>query len=460
MIYYPDCWCNAKATIDGLGGKDSAELILDRLRPVSATVNLNGYNQADTFECSFFLDDLPVSPEVIRGMSVDLYMWHSDKVSREPDQHLTGDNLKVTGLIDEAEVSYSSNGKVLRVSGRDYTSLFIDKKWPPGESIETGRELGATVQAIVDEFQGGKGAKMLVVYSADQAQPVVGAVGQGITTKKAAVKKPTTSSGRSRTTKKRLPVQSGRTYWDVIFELCLSYGFVAYVRGTDIIIHEPKSLDEEAKASALYMAYGRNLAELNIARKFGRNAAPSVVATYYDPESRTHKEVEYPGKKEHPKGYGTQTTNYRRVVPPAAIQDDETMRAYLKAAYEMFGRSEATVRFSTKALEGIKGDLVTERGSRDLLRLRPGDPVAIGIDTTERRDLSEKKTAAERRDILVNAGIRENVAQVIAERYDHLDQLRRAFYTKEVTLSWDIKSGLQVDVQAINYIVATRDAAT
>jgi hypothetical protein len=457
VIYYPNCYCNAKVVIDGLGGADSKVLTLTDLRPVSASVGLNGYNQADTFECSFFLDDLPVSPEVLRSMSVDVYMGHTAKLESDPGSIIVPENLKATGQIDDAEISYSADGKVLRVQGRDYTQLFLDKKWPPQESIETGRELSVTIQAIVDKFQGGKGVKMAVEYRATTKQPIVGIVRQGVTARKATVSKPTTAKGRSRTTEKRIPVQSGRSYWDVIYELCLSYGFICFVDGDKLVIHEPKSLDEEAASKALYMAYGRNLADLSIARKFGRNAAPSVVATFYDPQAREHVEVEYPEAKKHPAGYGTVTTNYRRVVAPASIQDAETMRAFLRAAYEMFGRSEATIKFSTKALTGLQQDRADAQ--QDLTRLKPGDPIAIGVDTTDRRDLSEKKTVGERRQILINSGLRENVAQVIAERYDHLDELRRVFYTKSVDLSWSIRDGMTVSVEAINYIVPTRDAA-
>lgn len=466
MLYFPQVWAAGKVVFDGLGADDSKEFILKPLQPREASMGLNGYNLADTWEVAFFADKLPISPELIRALSIDLYAFQTDKLEVDPTPYLVEENLIVTGIADEVTLDYSDGGRIVRASGRDYTGLLIDKKWRPDKGIDIGEDLQWAVQGVLDEFykvSGNQGIKLRAVWSSDKPAPVVAFVKEGVTQKKTVHKsktKPKTSKGRSRVTKKRLPVPTGRSYWDVIYELCLSYGFIAYVQGEEVIIHEPQALADEAGSKAITYAFGHNLSTLNISRKLSNHAAPQVVASYYDQREKAYIEVRFPeDKKANPTGAGGNTIKFRRVTPPAGIEDKETLRAYLAAAYHMYGRSEASLRFTTKALRGLASKDQSELDdSNNILRVRPGSPMAFGWDSVGRVDMKELHPD-ERYGALLDKGFSSEIAQVIANNYDRLDSLRRPFYLKALSFSWSITDGLSVEGEGINYVNPKRDAA-
>lgn len=472
-IFYPQAWAAMRVVFDGLGEEDSKELIIRPIQPRAASVGLNGYNLADTFELEFHADILPFSPELIRAVGVDLYMFQTEKLETDPSPFLVEKNRLVTGILDEFAMDYSSGGRVVRGTGRDYTALLLDKKWLPTDTLDMGDDLVATVQKVLDKYYeavGRRGKKLTAVYSADLPAPVVGGVQEGIVKKSVAhttgkpKQKPRTSNGRKKVIKKRWPVPTGRSYWDVIYELCLSFGYISYVSGESVIVHAPQSLSDESSGRALHFAYGHNLETLDISRKLSNQAAPQVVASYYDQKARQFIEVRFPldntsvgEKKRYATGVGGNTVHFRRVAAPPGIGDPKTLTEYLSAAYHLYGRAEAAVKFSTKSLRGLDNPKVKD-AETDLIRLRPGNPVAIGWDSVARSDIREL-SREEKREKLLNAGYSREVSRIIAENYDKLDSLRRPFYTKAVSFNWSISGGLSVEVEAINYINPKREEA-
>ncbi len=473
-----------RVIFDGLGEADSEALILDDIQPTEAVVHLNGYNQADTFEMSFHGARLPISPEVIRAIGVDIYMFNADKLlSKEEARQQLNDTTRVMhGLVDDPSMTFDTQGKIFRVSGRDYTALMLDRPYPPLQSISTGRDLAVTVQDIIDEATGFvavgplnqgrvRGDQLKVVY-ADDVDELLGlqvdTVGEGIIKKKSnnadelkkmraaakkanakTAKKPRTDTGRSKVTSVRMPVPSGRNYWDVVSELCLSYGRLVYVDGNNVVIRRPQSMSEETADRTLRFAYGRNLASLAISRHIGREAAPQIVASFYDEKARKFVEVKWPtDDKKLVMTTGSNTINFRRIALPPGIRDQGQAEQICEAAYHTYGRSESSVKFSTKALRDLR--------SMNVLRLKAGDPISVGWDAFDKQDVRDK-SVNEREQLLLDLGYRREVAQIVAANYDKLDQLRRPMYTKEATLTWSKVDGISVDVDAINYVVASRD---
>lgn len=477
-IAYPQCWAGLRVIFDGLGGDDSKELILNDVRPTEATVHLNGYNMADTFELAFNATILPFSPEVIRALSVDIYMFNGPRLltNSEARDYFVPENLLIHGLMDDEALDYTESGRIIRITGRDQTALLADVPWPPGQTIATGEDLVTTVQGMIDLAQNGLGVKMTAIDSDDLPAPTVSGIGEGITSKtnrdaiiaqkariKAAnkklvkAKKPSTSSGRTKTTKFRIPVPSGRSYWDAISELCLQYGHLCYVQGLNVVIRRPQSISEETVDQALRFVYGRNLAELRIKRHHGREAAPQIVASFYDAKDKKFIEVRWPktdkawilaNAASSTKGTGKTTVNFRRILLPPGIRDQGAAEEICKAAYLNYGRSEAQISFSTKTLTDIDG--------KQVLKARPGNVISIAFDGLDGQDL-RKATVEERVTILRDLGYRAEVANIVAQNYEKLDQLRRPVYAKELSFSYSKDDGISLEAQAINFVVPKRD---
>lgn len=479
MIFYPQCFGFLSVVFDGFvdEGTEASPKIIPFL-PTSASVHMNGYREADTFEIEFDAKAFPFSPDILRSCAVELFMFQTDgqlvsNLETHTDsgekwnlsQFQTDENRVISGLIDEATLHYGDDGRSFRVSGRDYTSLLLNRDWPDGKRVPVGGQLDDVVQALVDEAVGAKlhGGRTLTVEYRGEDDVITRAQGRSLTKK--VVKSqtaPTVGRNHSRTQKKGFPVRSGRNYWDVIYDLCLRHSKICFVSGNTVIISDPKTLTAQSDAQAIRMAYGRNIKYLEVQRQMGKEAVPQIVASVYDKEKRIQVEAKWP-KTIQPQlrqksqkgagpaditGIGTVREQTLRVTPPASIKDQGLLEEFVKAYYDNLARHEGSIKFETKALKDLKGD--------DVLSLRPGDPVRVEFDafvSEDFKELSEFERYARLREL----GYSDEVSEIVAVEFDRLKQFEAPFYVKDVSFSWSNDDGLSVRVEGINYVSPKRD---
>lgn len=463
-VFYPQCYATLKVVFDGFGGTDSNPTVLN-VRPRSASAHLNGYKEADTFELEFDAAAFPFSPELVRSMAVELYLFQTDSLTGNVNDYLNDyDNLTVAGLVDDAAYHASSDGRIFRVSGRDYTALMLDRQWDPTKKVPVGRSLADTVQSLVDEASGaathGRVLTVKVVgvdetptlAPNDERNQALVTAGKyrthtskrGVTT----LSVPTTGKGHVHTNKKGVPVKGGSNYWDVIYRLCIRHGFIVFVRGTDVVISKPQVLTDATTGRLRSVAYGRDLLSLDINRKMGKETVPQIKCISYDPVHMTPISAVYPPTaKTRTTGIGTKKDEVREVVVDG-ITDPGVLLDYAEMYYNALARNEAAYKVSTKDLRDLDGN--------DLIWLRPGDPLQIGFDAIKPEDLREL-SVDERLDHLLALGYDIAVASIIANEYDKINQFRQPFYTKQVDLTFAVDSGIQIDAEVVNFISVGRD---
>lgn len=478
MLFYPMCFGFLSVVFDGFSeeGTDANPKIVPFL-PRSASVHMNGYREADTFEIDFDAKSFPFSPEVIRSCAVELFMFQTDGMLVDAlESHLTSgtqwnlsrfqtpENRVISGLIDEATLHYGDDGRSFRVTGRDYTSLLINRDWPDGKRVPTGGQLDDVVQALVDDAVGAKlhGGRTLTVEYRGEEDIVTRAQGRSLTKKDVISRPPSVGSKHSKTQKKGFPVHSGRNYWDVIYDLCLRHAKIAYVSGNSVIISDPHTLTAQADSEAIRVAYGRNLKHLDVARHMGKEAVPQIVASVYNKvtgksiTAKWPKELTPQLKQSSQKGsgaadvtgIGTVREQTLRITPPQSITDAGLLEKYCKGYYDNLARHEGSIKFATKVLRDLKGD--------DILSLRPGLPVRVEFDafvSEDFKELSENERFSRMREL----GYSEEVSEIVAVEYDRLHQFEAPFYCKDVSFSWSLEDGLQVEVEGINYISPAKD---
>lgn len=451
-VYYPQARINISAVFDGFGGPD-APAILPNILPQSFNVHLNSYKEADTWEVSFNSKWFPFSPELIRSAAVEIYCFQApDAVT--PVNWNTEENLLVTGLVDNATLSQADGG-VVSLDGRDYTALLIDRQWDPEESgskgrIPVGMPLDECVQKLVDEAVQAErvGRTLTVVFIDKVVNPRSGRLEPGPT-------KPPPVVGHGKQKKNRgIPVNDASTYWDVIYKLCMSFGFIVYVQGFRVIITKPHVLQAASADEIHRVAYGRNLASLEMERKLAKDSVPQIRVRSYDPKHKRAIEGRFPSDKDADfevtgKKKKTRKEEYKVFTVPD-VANEATLKEIAKTTYHTLARGEGLIRFRTKAL--------TDLGGRDLTRLRSGDPVAIEWDAFNAEIMLDPKIAAAAKAArIVALGYSPQVATIVSEQFDKLNYFRQPFYVKEVNFTWDSAQGLQLDVEAMNYINATRD---
>jgi hypothetical protein len=463
-VFFPQCYATLKVVFDGFGGADSDPTILN-VRPKTASAHLNGYKEADTFELEFDAAAFPFSPELVRSMAVELYMFQTDTLTGNVEDYLNNyDNLAVAGLVDEAAYHASADGRTFRVSGRDYTALMLDRQWDPTKKVPVGLPLADTVQQLVDEASGAAAhgrvltVKVVGVPETPTLAPndernnalvtagkySVHTTKKGVTT----LRVPTTGKGHVHTNKKGVPVKGGSNYWDVIYRLCIRHGFIVFVRGTDVVISKPQVLTDATTGRLRSVAYGRDLSSLDVNRKMGKETVPQIKCISYDPVKMTPISAVYPPTaKTRTTGIGTKKDEVREVVVDG-VNDPGVLLDYATMYYNALARNEAAYRVSTKDLKDLDGN--------DLIWLRPGDPLQIGFDAIKPEDLREL-SVDERIDKLLSLGYDGLVASLIANEYDKINQFRQPFYTKAVDLTFAVDSGIQIEAEAVNFISVGRD---
>jgi hypothetical protein len=200
--------------------------------------------------------------------------------------------------------------------------------------------------------------------------------------------------------------------------------------------------------------YGRNLKGIKATRKFARAALPQFVAYGYDDKQRKQVVGRWPpDKPSRPNGFGAMLDTAEIITAPPGIKGAESLTEYCKSYYEARSRAEGKVSFTTRALRDLDG--------KDMIqRLRPGHPARIEWDHVQGSGELRRMNTQQRYGRLLELGYSREVAQLVAEGYERLEQVNdRALYCRELTFSWSKDDGIQIEGEAVNYVVEVRDDA-
>ena len=464
-VYYPQARAILSVVFDGFGVDDGlidpfnqnngdSDPTIIQVVPRTAQVNLTGYKEADTWSLSFDAKALPVSPELIRSVNVEVYMFDAKAVNPEVAGFAQPEFMLVAGLADNASIRYGSSGRELTCDGRDYTALLIDKHWDPRVPVPVGLPLTAAVQQVVDIAVQSKthaGRTLTVEYVSQKPVPIVGQY-------------------HTKTTKRGKPVKKGESAWDVVYKMCLAEGMVVFVRGFTVMITDPQTLTLQNANKARKVAYGRNLSSLKVDRKLGKEKVPQVVVSSYSSRQRKAIKAVFPEQQDPVNtGIGTKKDEQAFFVLNG-VDDVALLKRYAEMMYNNLARGEARIHFTTRSMTDLTDDIdatvgplgalqFTHRTGLDMLQLRAGDPVVVGFDPFN-EVLMESSSPQQRYTYLIEQGYSSTVATLISLEFDKLDQFKRPFYTREVQLSWDHKEGLTIDVDAVNFVALQRDDAT
>ena len=436
QYFYPECRVVLSVVFENFG--DPAAPVVFHVLPMSVSVCSNGYKEPDTWSVEFDAKDFPVTPELIRAGSVEIYMYQTRGLGQTPelvrakDAPATG-SLKglaptVVGLFDQANLQFSDSGRVASITGQDYTSLFIAKGWDVKKSgnggrVPGGKTLDKVLQILIDQVDGAK-AMSLKVETGDLPLPVIG-------------------KWDGKAHKKGRPVLAGKNYWDVMYELAIRYGFILFVRNLDIVLTTPR-VYVEGRTQVKKMTWGRNLTSLRLSRKIGKEQVPIIEVRSYDSKARRTRKVRYPKnpKQKAVTGLGTIREEVRIHTVPG-IRTDAHLLQVAETIYHLLGRAEQQVEFVTRDLVDVEG--------ADMIELRNGDAIAIGLAPNS-SDLLEGQNESQRKRTLVDLGYDQQVAATIAKGFDQLSVFAHPFRVREATFEWSADGGLEISVRCQSFV--------
>lgn len=504
QIFYPNCRAILQVILDGFGDTvHDSEIQVIPILPKSATVHINSYRQADSFDLVIDASDLPFDPKLVRAGAVEIYIYQTSGIDddrrvfsrseplSDPDtgalrtrsdvdtlaltlktpasreRFTLGMKPRIVGLFDDEDLEMSDSGKWVTIKGQDYTAYLLAIQWPPmpdgtARRIPVGKRLDDLLGDILADADPDGHLTIDVRGIEDSDLPIVG-------------------EGEVRNHARGIPVEQNTTYWDVMYKLAERHGFILFVDGLDVVLSRPKTITDKDTTTIRHMAWGRNLAHLTLKRHLGKEQVPTMVVKSYDPKTRRTITAEYPngtidrsviltaakhGKAsaKHPvKVHGNvkQSTHVSKrgkvkttvrerdeyqIATVFGITDPKALAKIAETRYHLLGKAERTVHATTKDLRDLLG--------RDLLDVTAGDAFNIEWDEFNRELMaSDKVTEGEKIAHLIGRGFNSEVATTIAEHYSILEGLVRPLRFKEGSIAFDVDDGISIEMELMDFIV-------
>lgn len=508
------------------GLKESADLeraaIFD-VMPLTATLERLPMSDCGTAEMEFDYLDLPIDPRAVRGCLVsiaigtvsaddfDAGILRNERradgslvstVERFPNQELSfASSTRFVGIVDEWHVSFGEDGDKVKVRMRDLSSLFRDQILPRGVGIDLTKPIISGIREIIDVSQMTRGFGVLY---GDPPLP-----GDPLAELQALELGPVPADSLSEVVKpkkgkqKKAPRQTDEkeSIWDHIVGVCARMGLVPIIRGFTLFITEPQNL-LGTQLNTRTMVWGRNVSELEFARKLGGDSGPppTIEVRSYDPAIGRARWARYPvldgeprsgilGKANSPQPVVSRAAKVSPSGEPeeqvqvyrqrAGISDLSTLERIARNTFEQVARQEIEGNFKTKEItsltlerKGFGGVEVVSSTEGDLLDLMPGDPITIDVDIEAVASGLLSAPTAKKPSDTYSTPLQEWVGRSVAQRAQHLENLgftpvmaarlaaiqenvplANTFRVGSVNIDWDVDEGITIGSDFYNYIV-------
>jgi len=495
------------------------------LVPKSAVVELNSYRLADSARVTVQFSKLPFDPRIIRAATVQIFggsfdpgtyaaaMVPGGSALMLPDRSPPGradalqSNELFRGFADNWKLRIPTDGKMeVDIEARDTTGPLLDAELPPNALRDIPMDMpldkviqliltgdGAPTKELSRRF-GLPGFRGIVVVN--EAFDREGDLLVDLPTVRE-IRPPEwlDSAKKIRKKKKGGGNQQGPkvTYWDAITDLCVSAGYIVYMRaGTkridvpgigsvlppaEIVIsnprtyyaNDPDTLEDLADFDKTRVfIFGINAKDIEIERKLTGTKTPTIEVLTYNTDTGKRLRSRFPPKPV--KNAASVGSGDREEIKQFLLDEiggpkaQERLDAAAKSTYEQLARGEMKVQVKTRRLAARLANL--DSGvEADLFQLRAGDPIRVEIDRKSFADgvvppytLFTVASAPERINGMVALGIPPVVAARVALAMDS-PHLQTEFRCTRNTLSFSATSGWDAAIEGVNYLDVRNDVA-
>lgn len=413
--------------------------------------------------------------------------------------------LVMIGMVDEWDVEHGDTGSIVSMKGRDMRGVLLDTPVAvvPNADRTLLDELDLTqpIDVVVSQilrFNPLFDEMAVTVNPAEWPDGVVPAPDDpGL------VPRHRRGATGERTPRASTNQGLGDTnFWDLITRFCFFVGAIPYFEGTWLRIRpsatifdqvragidpnvptpfargEQRTVDAQSGAtldpalSVRRLVYGRDTRSVQFNRRFGGFHRPRIVrCVAHNSSSTTRGESPIMGRWPREDASATARTTRRGAtgaqsqeevltIPVRDVTDPARLEAMARAVYEEVGRGEMGGSCETVNLASFGGD----NADPDMLRMRPGDGIEFFVDTRNVRSGAPLISALTNMDrasfeeavtaVMARIGD-ENLARVIvATGRGLIQEVQRFFRVSTVRFTWDAKSGVAVNFDFQNYVVA------
>lgn len=453
-LYYPQGAVILRVTWEDFGS-GAQELQEVQVMPVSCRnliVERNDYREADTFKARIDYKAFPFDPRCIRSCGVTVCMEDRKKIFQQSNDlaliQPSEDNIIFQGFADEGQVEFDDTTRSVLIEGRDFTSLFIDKKRVDTSPIPLSKPIDEIVQDLINEQES---TKDIEVENRTGESPLP------VLSKLAPDFNPATAVKNQK---------RKETYWDIIQSILRRVGFVGFIEIDKFIITKPQNIYE--KKEIKQFIYGGNVKNLSFKRKLGRAKNYNVKVSSFNPLDKKVESALIPEEAK-TEAFTTNFGNTRITIPqldkdgkkiePPKDADfitflvkDVTNKDQLikigESIYEELSRQQIEGELTTYEME-IPEETTDGTFPIKFSRLRNGTAIKVYLSQSEISEINSGSSKAEKAAFLVKRGYPSNVANAFAAS---LNRINTAFYTKSVKFELDQESGFTMDINFINFI--------
>lgn len=440
--------------------------------PKRVEVNINSYKEADTFNCDLDYKNFPFDPRSIRAIGVSIYMQDMKKLVDDTGKPVrivpSPKNNVFVGFADEETIKLDDNAGLVSFSGRDYTSLLLDRAFVDKNGVAPKVDLSLPLDKSIQ--------LLLSALPEASAIKVKNRTGQPLPT----IAKYAPDYSPLATSKN---VDKKDKYWEVIQDLANRAALVAYIELDKLVITSPRVLYGATKAKQFI--YGKNLKSLEYKRKLGRVKGYNIQVQCLDyknkqvliakiPEQASDEFIATTGIPREPVKIPKPGSNGQITQEPApylafSVPDIADQKHLIKIGEKIFeevSRQEIEGQLTTKdmlvaeiganeaghASVGAKSDTKRSTTGFDILKIRNATPIAIFIDWEDLQAISQLRDPAQRRRYLEEHCFQPKVAAALA---DTIGKQPNVFYTRSVKFSMS-DDGFVCDLDFINYVRAPK----
>ena len=496
---------------------DFQELGFDII-PYACNIERKSYRDADEIRATIPLSKLPFDPRVVRAATIQIFggvldpykyrdEFDSDRGLLIEDQKASGtSNQLFGGFIDDWEVEMGDHN-VLQVTARDPTSIFIDSELPENalDKLPKNASIAVAIRQII--FGSETGGKHTGLEAAKGIRIVVD---KGVDLPTLGEIKPPNWFDSQKTVKKgkkRSPNDAQRmSYWDMITDLCVSAGFIVYLRlpnsnddrenpklprgrpllpAPELVISNPRTYYGESTnygevqvpvEEVRQFYYGINVDQLKLRRKYGGVKVPTIELRSFDVATGERYVGRFPRREVNnkPAVSGKGEREEVQVYLLRDIQGPNSQRRLDEAAesiYQQLSRGEFEVQLKTKTLAALPRNLDPDRVSRrtttiaqnvdaDMFQMDAGQPIIVGVDRsvqgTDRvsapTQFQDSLGPARVQQILkatpsIPTQLAEDIADAMESQY-----IQKEFRVSKLTMTWAHSRGWEFEIHALNYL--------
>jgi hypothetical protein len=424
--------------------------------PRNVEVNVGDHKKGDSFSCELDYKNFPFDPRFMRSCGVAVYLENIEKLE-ETGKPLTiipsKANTVFMGFVDEDLVTLDDTKRIIRLEGRDFTSLLIDQKYKENVPISQSDPIDISIQNFLYSIPALQKIKFVNKTGNDRL-PALSSFGPDPTSHLAGHK----NTG------------SKETYWDIIQGSANRAGLICYISLDELILTTPRNLYNTE--NDLKIVYGKNIKSLTFKRKLGRFKGFNIrvrsrvgtdIVTADIPREATETWAESFGIPREDvlipvmgtdgtidKSKTTQTAPFITFPIPKIVKK-EALISIGESVFEDYSRQQLEGTLDTNEMLGHSGSGPKDANFKviDLTQLDIGQPLAIDIAIDDLESIGRLTSQEKRVEYLRRRNYSNDVAVLFAES---IGKFSPRFFTKNYTMTLNQDSGFSLKIDFINII--------